>query len=206
MNKSKLPVVIPDSPKRVDEVRRLRDQRQHDIDNVAPLMDSMEAAKRYIMTRPYWLDATEAEKASFFEKVSQTLETGKDLSVDVEEQVAAQLKTLSEQRAENCRLPLRAISGPRYSGKTIEAIKLANKQGCYLVVRSPQEATRVFHQHRRDPVYPKVDRFPITYRELLESRGGPYIIGYVIDDIGAFLREVVKDGKPVIAFTLDEEH
>lgn len=82
---------------------------------------------------------------------------------------------------------IEVIAGPRQSGKTTEAIKLANEQGAYLAVHNRKRATQVYHADG----YPDLDRFPITYRELCNSEPMPRNMKVVIDDLDMFLRSEV---------------
>lgn len=82
---------------------------------------------------------------------------------------------------------IKVITGPRQSGKTTEAIKLANEQGAYLAVHTKNRATQVYHSD----TYPDLDRFPITYRELCNSEPKPIDRKVVIDDLDMFLRSEI---------------
>lgn len=83
---------------------------------------------------------------------------------------------------------MQLIAGPRGSGKTAEAIKLANEHGAYLAVRNKKFAREVYHREG----YPDLDRFPITHEAL--QRGtlrGSNVKKVVIDDLDAFLASVI---------------
>lgn len=90
---------------------------------------------------------------------------------------------------------MKVITGDRQSGKTTEAIKLANKHDGYLVVHSKNRASQVYHSDD----YPDLDQFPITYHELEKMRGShPNCI--VIDDLDMFLHSQI--GLPIEAVTM----
>lgn len=82
---------------------------------------------------------------------------------------------------------MKIISGPRASGKTTEAIKLANEEGAYLVV-STRERARAINNEK----YPDPERFQITYDELLNHRGGQHVRKVVIDNMEDFVQRVVR--------------
>lgn len=78
---------------------------------------------------------------------------------------------------------MKVVTGARQTGKTTEAIELANEHDAYLVVHTKDRATQVYHGEN----YPDLDRFPITYQELRNGhRGRPQRV--VIDDLDMFLR------------------
>lgn len=71
---------------------------------------------------------------------------------------------------------------PRRGGKTVDAVKLANETGAYLVVRNQNWAREV------DQLY-KPNRFPVTYADVLEGRmRGSFVRNIVIDDVDAFIQ------------------
>lgn len=78
---------------------------------------------------------------------------------------------------------MKVITGPRQSGRTTEAIRLANEHDANLVVHSKQHATRIYHSD----TYPDLEKFPITYQEL-ESNHRARQQRVVIDDLDMFLR------------------
>lgn len=82
---------------------------------------------------------------------------------------------------------MKLLVGPRQSGKTTEAIKLANENDAYLAVRSQEMATNVYHSES----YPDLERFPITYDELLEGMARSRVRTVVIDDLEAFVAQLL---------------
>lgn len=77
---------------------------------------------------------------------------------------------------------MKVVTGPRQSGKTTEAIRLANEHDAYLVVHTRERARQVYHGEN----YPELDRFPLTYQELKSGHlGQPRRV--VIDDLGMLL-------------------
>jgi hypothetical protein len=93
---------------------------------------------------------------------------------------------------------MKVIVGPSGSGKTERLIRLANATGSYVVVRSKAEATRL---SKLD-----LDRFPITFAELLAyRRGRPMGRGVermMVDGVDALLRFICE--RPVDGVTFDE--
>lgn len=95
---------------------------------------------------------------------------------------------------------MNVITGPRGSGKTTEAIKLANEEGAYLAVHTQDRATHLYHSDN----HPDIDRFPITYRELYEKKAVRPDLTVVIDDLDIFLRSEVYPNITGVAMTADE--
>ena len=85
----------------------------------------------------------------------------------------------------------------RRTGKTTEAIKVANETGAYLVVHSKEEAKRVSDD---------TDRFPITYSELLKGKmEGSFVRNIVIDNLEVFLQRALPGVKIELITTTCEE-
>lgn len=94
---------------------------------------------------------------------------------------------------------MKVVAGPRQSGKTTAAIRLANRADAYLVVHSQDRARQVYHEED----YPDLDRFPVTFRELRDGhRGQPQRV--VIDDLGMLLPSVLDVPIEAVTMTPDE--
>lgn len=94
---------------------------------------------------------------------------------------------------------MKVITGERASGKTIEAIELANEKDAYLVVRNRERAREIADE---------CDNFPITYDEL--NRGshtkGRFRNEIVIDNVDHFLETVLpKCNIEGVTMTVEEE-
>lgn len=76
---------------------------------------------------------------------------------------------------------MKLVHGTRTSGKTTRAVEIANEENAYLVVPTKHEATRVYHNY-------DLDRFPITYGEVLHGKHeGQHPQQVVIDNIEMFI-------------------
>lgn len=90
---------------------------------------------------------------------------------------------------------MKVVTGPRQSGKTTEAIRLANEADAHLAVHTHERAEQVYH----DEDYPDLERFPITYRELRKGHRGTNR-RVVIDDLEMLLSSTFE--LPIEAFTM----
>lgn len=95
---------------------------------------------------------------------------------------------------------MKVIAGPRASGKTTEAIKLANEEDAYLAVRTKKQANDIYHSD----TYPDLERFPVTYREIQNKRAAGFNNKVVIDNMEAFIRECIGEVRVVGATTTAE--
>jgi len=94
---------------------------------------------------------------------------------------------------------MKTFKAPRQGGKTRLAVEAANACGGYLVVKNKQEAKRVFHNF-------KLDRFPITYKDVFEGMKGSYVRNIVIDNMDDFVIYTVNlQLLNVVATTIDDE-
>ena len=90
---------------------------------------------------------------------------------------------------------MKVITGSRGSGKTTEAIRLANEHDAYLAVHSEARARNIYHNE----CYPELDRFPITYEKIRFGLfGHPRRV--VIDDLDMLLQS--EFNVPVEAVTM----
>lgn len=95
---------------------------------------------------------------------------------------------------------MKVITGPRQSGKTHQSIKLANETDAYLVVRNQKRARQVYHHDQ----YPDVDRFPITYDELMNNKYSTSgVQAVVIDNVDEFIQSQLS--VPIAGVTLTTE-
>lgn len=92
------------------------------------------------------------------------------------------------------------IAGHRQSGKTTEAIKLANERDAYLVVHTKDRATHLYHSDK----HPDLDKFPISYEELRDRQVGKHRLRVVIDDLDMFLSWMVDVPVEGVAMTAAE--
>ena len=90
------------------------------------------------------------------------------------------------------------IVGNRKTGKTSELIRYCAKTDAYIVVKNSVEVRRVIEYATND-MKVKI-RFPMTYDELLNSRGTYPSVKFCIDDIEAFLAHL---NRKIAAFTMD---
>lgn len=89
---------------------------------------------------------------------------------------------------------MKVITGPRQSGKTTEAIELANENDAYLVVGNQRIAHNIYHSDK----HPDCDRFPMTFHELY-NHSGKHNLEVVIDEIDVFLK--YYSNLPVVGIT-----
>jgi hypothetical protein len=91
---------------------------------------------------------------------------------------------------------MKVIIGKRQTGRTSQAIRIANRTGAYLAVRNHRAATEVGA---------RTNRFPLTHHELSrECLRGSYIRNIVIDDLEEFLLQVLP-GLTIEAVVLEKE-
>lgn len=95
---------------------------------------------------------------------------------------------------------MKVIAGPRASGKTTEAIKLANEEDAYLAVRTKKQANDIY----RSDTYPDLKWYPVTYRELEEMEGS-INKRVVIDNMEAFVKRQLRHLDVVGATTTAQE-
>lgn len=95
---------------------------------------------------------------------------------------------------------MKVITGDRQSGKTTEAIKLANEEDAYLAVHTRARARQVYHSDQ----YPDLDRFPITYSEIRSLRKAGYHTEIVIDDLDLYLKSEVEHPVVGVSMTASE--
>lgn len=91
---------------------------------------------------------------------------------------------------------MKIIIGKRQSGRTLQAIQIANNTGAYLVVHSHHQACLVRDQ---------TQRFPLSYDELLNGKlRGSYVRNIVIDNLEMFFAHLLP-GITIEAVVLQEE-
>lgn len=97
---------------------------------------------------------------------------------------------------------MKKIILPRGKGKTTELIKISAETGCYIVCRSPSEASRI--QLTATQIGLRIP-FPITYEEFITGQYfGKGIKGFLIDDLDKLINEI-SAVVPVYAVTMTDE-
>lgn len=102
---------------------------------------------------------------------------------------------------------MRVLTGKRGSGKTTKLIMLAHNNNGYIVVQSPEEASRVYTEAKKIGC---LIHFPLTYGEIYRGEYyGKGVRKLHIDNIDSFLSQMfpsldIESGSLTIEETLNE--
>lgn len=98
---------------------------------------------------------------------------------------------------------MQIILRPRQMGKTTELIRMSAETFAYIIVRSKNDATRIFHQAKEVGLDIP---FPLTFQEFISGEYfGKNIKGFLIDNADDLLQSLSK-GVPVQAISVTGSH